>query len=86
MLCSAGGLGCANARDSGSLTSGLYLQEYDELAEAQVKLEEKLQELEANPPRSGQHGLLGSLGLSLGLSLGVSLWGFPLTFWIGLRE
>lgn len=26
-------------------------QEYDELLEMQVKLEEKLQELEANPPR-----------------------------------
>ena len=26
-------------------------QEYDELVELQVKLEEKLQELEANPPR-----------------------------------
>lgn len=26
-------------------------QEYDELLELQVKLEEKLQELEANPPR-----------------------------------
>lgn len=27
------------------------VQEYDELLEMQVKLEEKLQELEANPPR-----------------------------------
>lgn len=27
------------------------LQEYDELVELQVKLEERLQELEANPPR-----------------------------------
>jgi len=26
-------------------------QEYDELVEMQVKLEEKIQELEANPPR-----------------------------------
>lgn len=28
-----------------------FFQEYDELAETQGKLEEKLQELEANPPR-----------------------------------
>ena len=28
-----------------------FCQEYDELAETQGKLEEKLQELEANPPR-----------------------------------
>lgn len=27
------------------------VQEYDELVELQAKLEEKLQELEANPPR-----------------------------------
>lgn len=27
------------------------MQEYDELVELQAKLEEKLQELEANPPR-----------------------------------
>lgn len=40
------------------ISSALYLcacvlscQEYDELAETQGKLEEKLQELEANPPR-----------------------------------
>lgn len=29
----------------------VFVQEYDELVELQVKLEEKLQELEANPPR-----------------------------------
>lgn len=30
-------------------------QEYDELTEMQVKLEERLQELEANPPRCETH-------------------------------
>lgn len=34
-----------------SLLSAVSVQEYDELVEMQAKLEEKLQELEANPPR-----------------------------------